>query len=52
MGCCQLLTTLVRELPAGNNNSQVASNPAPTGYSLSMFNPPGLPFDKLGIKVL
>tara|TARA_B100001093_G_C26579560_1_gene906673 strand:+ start:255 stop:539 length:285 start_codon:yes stop_codon:yes gene_type:complete len=35
------------ELPAGNNTSHEASNPDPKGYSSSMFNPPGLPFDKL-----
>jgi|TARA_Y100000385_G_scaffold212300_1_gene220541 hypothetical protein len=36
-------------LPAGKSTFHEVSNPDPKGYSLSIFSPPGLPFDKLGV---
>ena len=37
------------ELPAGNKIFHDVSKPDPNGYSLSIFNPPGLPVDELGV---
>tara|TARA_B100001287_G_C22542270_1_gene462721 strand:+ start:268 stop:411 length:144 start_codon:yes stop_codon:yes gene_type:complete len=34
--------------PGGSKIFQLASNPDPLGYSLSVFNPPGFPLEELG----